>query len=88
MVEAEFTDGAGGFYDTAADAEALYTRPKDPTDNATPSGLSTAVHALALLAELTGRGDSPSPGRGGRAQRRGPGPPGARASPVGCWPAR
>ncbi len=57
VVAAEFTDGAGGFYDTAADAEALYTRPKDPTDNATPSGLSTAVHALSLLAELTGLGD-------------------------------
>ena len=57
VVEAEFTDGAGGFYDTAADAEALYTRPKDPTDNATPSGLSTAVQAFALLAELTGRSD-------------------------------
>ncbi len=57
VVETEFTDGAGGCYDTASDAEALYTRPKDPTDNATPSGLSTAVHALALLAELTGRSD-------------------------------
>ena len=57
VVKAEFADGAGGFYDTAADAEALYTRPKDPTDNATPSGLSTAVHAFALLAELTGLGD-------------------------------
>ena len=73
VVEAEFADGAGGFYDTAADAEALYTRPKDPTDNATPSGLSTAVHAFALLAELTGRGDLRRAGRGGRAQRRGSG---------------
>ncbi len=49
-----FDDGAGGFYDTAADAEALYLRPQDPTDNASPSGLSAAVHALALLGELTG----------------------------------
>ncbi len=57
VVVGEFDDGAGGFYDTAADAEALYTRPMDPTDNATPSGLSTAVHALALLAELTGKGE-------------------------------
>ena len=38
----------------AADAEQLYTRPQDPTDNATPSGLSAAVHALRLMAELTG----------------------------------
>lgn len=49
-----FDDGAGGFYDTAADAEELYLRPQDPTDNASPSGLSAAVHALALLGELTG----------------------------------
>jgi len=47
----------GGFFDTAADAEALYARPQDPSDNATPSGLSSAVHALAGLAELTGRHD-------------------------------
>ncbi|MBA3528584.1 MAG: thioredoxin domain-containing protein, partial [Propionibacteriaceae bacterium] len=50
----QFDDGAGGFFDTAADAEQLYARPQDATDNATPSGLSSAVHALALLAEFTG----------------------------------
>jgi uncharacterized protein len=50
----QFTDAGGGFFDTAADAEQLYTRPQDPTDNATPSGLSAAVHALRLMAELTG----------------------------------
>ena len=50
----QFDDGAGGYFDTAADAEALYTRPADPTDNATPSGLSATVHALRALAELTG----------------------------------
>jgi uncharacterized protein YyaL (SSP411 family) len=50
----QFGDGAGGLFDTAADAEQLYTRPQDPTDNATPSGLSAAVHALRLMAELTG----------------------------------
>jgi uncharacterized protein YyaL (SSP411 family) len=38
-----FGDEAGGFYDTAADAEALVRRPQDPTDNATPSGASAAV---------------------------------------------
>ena len=32
----QFDDAASGFFDTAADAEALYTRPQDPTDNATP----------------------------------------------------
>src|SRR4029450_3424143 len=50
----QFNDTAGGFFDTAADAERLYARPQDPTDNATPSGLSAAVHALRLMAELTG----------------------------------
>ena len=55
VVEEQFGDDTGdGFFDTAADAEVLYTRPQDPTDNATPSGLSTAVHAFALLGELTG----------------------------------
>jgi uncharacterized protein YyaL (SSP411 family) len=51
----EFFDDAGaGFFDTAADAEQLFARPQDPTDNATPSGLSATVHALRLFAELTG----------------------------------
>jgi uncharacterized protein YyaL (SSP411 family) len=50
----QFDDGGVGFFDTAAEAESMYTRPQDPTDNATPSGLSAALHALRLLAELTG----------------------------------
>ena len=54
VVLTEFAD-ADGFFDTAADAERLYLRPQDPTDNATPSGLSTTVHALALLGAATGR---------------------------------
>ena len=37
----------GGFHDTADDAEALVARPRDPSDNASPSGLSATVHALA-----------------------------------------
>ncbi len=49
-----FDDGAGGFFDTGDDAEPLFARPQDGTDNATPSGLSSAVHALSLLSELTG----------------------------------
>jgi uncharacterized protein len=54
VIMEQFSDAGGGFFDTAADAEQLYTRPQDPTDNATPSGLSAAVHALRLMAELTG----------------------------------
>ena len=54
VIDDQFDDGAGGYFDTAGDAESLYTRPADPTDNATPSGLSATVHALRALAELTG----------------------------------
>jgi uncharacterized protein YyaL (SSP411 family) len=46
----------GGFYDTADDAEALVARPRDPSDNAYPSGLSSMVHALAAYAAITGSG--------------------------------
>ncbi|MGZ4466299.1 MAG: thioredoxin domain-containing protein, partial [Nocardioides sp.] len=46
----------GGFFDTADDAEALVARPRDPSDNASPSGLSATVHALAEYAALTGSG--------------------------------
>ncbi|HEY5783235.1 MAG TPA: N-acylglucosamine 2-epimerase, partial [Microlunatus sp.] len=54
VITTEFADG-DGFFDTAADAESLYLRPQDPSDNATPSGLSATVHALSLLGEATGR---------------------------------
>jgi uncharacterized protein len=54
VIMEQFDDAGRGFFDTAADAEQLYVRPQDPTDNATPSGLSTSVHALRLMAELTG----------------------------------
>ncbi|HEX6498035.1 MAG TPA: thioredoxin domain-containing protein [Micromonosporaceae bacterium] len=50
-----FSDDRGGFYDTADFAEPLVTRPADPTDNATPSGLSAAVAALTTYAALSGR---------------------------------
>ncbi|MBX6750005.1 MAG: thioredoxin domain-containing protein [Micromonosporaceae bacterium] len=49
-----FGTGTGGFYDTADDAERLITRPADPTDNATPSGLSSLAAALVSYAALTG----------------------------------
>ena len=46
----------GGFFDTAADAEALVARPRDPGDNASPSGLSSMIHALVDAHALTGEG--------------------------------
>jgi len=49
-----FRAGDGGFFDTAHDAEALVARPRDAADNASPSGLSAIVHALAAYAALTG----------------------------------
>jgi uncharacterized protein YyaL (SSP411 family) len=52
-----FADGAGGYYDTADDAERLVRRPQDPTDNATPSGLAALAGALVTFAALTGRGE-------------------------------
>ncbi|HET7728175.1 MAG TPA: thioredoxin domain-containing protein [Candidatus Limnocylindrales bacterium] len=51
-----FADPAGGFFDTAADAEALVVRPKDIQDNATPSGNAMATTVLLRLAALTGDG--------------------------------
>jgi hypothetical protein len=55
-VLAHFGDGRGGFFDTAADAEALVRRPRDATDNATPSGAAAAAGALLSFAALTGSG--------------------------------
>ena len=49
-----FAAGDGGYYDTADDAEALVARPRDASDNASPSGLSSLVHALVTAAAITG----------------------------------
>jgi uncharacterized protein YyaL (SSP411 family) len=49
-----FGDGRGGFFDTADDAEGLWKRPQDPTDNATPSGQFAAAGALLSHSALTG----------------------------------
>ena len=51
---AHFADPAGGFHDTADDAEGLVVRPRDLQDNATPSGSSMATAVLLRLAALTG----------------------------------
>lgn len=47
---------AAVFYDTAADAEPLVSRPRDPGDNASPSGTSAMIHALVTAHALTGEG--------------------------------
>jgi uncharacterized protein YyaL (SSP411 family) len=49
-----FADESGGFFDTGDDAEQLVRRPKDPTDNATPSGASALAQALVTYSALTG----------------------------------
>jgi uncharacterized protein YyaL (SSP411 family) len=51
-----FADPEGGFFDTAIDHEQLITRPKDPQDNATPSGGAMAATVLLRLAAFTGEG--------------------------------
>jgi uncharacterized protein YyaL (SSP411 family) len=51
---AAFSDGAGGFYDTAADDEPLIFRPADPADNATPSGAFAMAGALLSYSALAG----------------------------------
>ncbi len=54
VVLAHFGDGEGGFFDSADDAESLFKRPQDPTDNAAPSGQALTAEALVTLAALTG----------------------------------
>jgi uncharacterized protein len=49
-----FTDGSGGFYDTADDGEKLLYRPSDPADGPTPSGTFAVAGALLSYAALTG----------------------------------
>ncbi|MBI5964167.1 MAG: thioredoxin domain-containing protein [Chloroflexi bacterium] len=55
MIE-KFNDPNGGFFDTPHDGEALLIRPKDISDNATPSGNSLACEALLKLAAYTDDG--------------------------------
>ncbi len=51
-----FPAGDGGFYDTPETGETLVARPRDPSDNASPSGQSALVHALVGYAAVTGSG--------------------------------
>ncbi len=47
-------DHSGAWFDTAGDAEALFRRPTNPTDNATPAGASALAAALVTASALTG----------------------------------
>jgi len=49
-----FGDGAGGFHDTAHDAEQLVFRPRSRGDNAEPCGQSSLAGALVAYGALTG----------------------------------
>ena len=52
MIASFWDDAINAFFDTAHDHERLITRPREVTDNATPSGTSLAVELLLRLAEL------------------------------------
>ncbi len=58
VVISHYARPEGGFFDTADDSTdsrlSMIKRPQDPTDNATPSGLSAAAGALLTFAAYTG----------------------------------
>jgi uncharacterized protein YyaL (SSP411 family) len=56
IIERFWDEDTQAFFDTAADAEALVTRPRDVTDNAIPSGSSLATELLLLLGDLYAEG--------------------------------
>jgi uncharacterized protein YyaL (SSP411 family) len=47
-------DHAGAWFDTASDAEALFRRPANSIDNATPAGASAIAGALLTASALSG----------------------------------
>jgi uncharacterized protein len=49
-----WSDEAGAFFDTPSDHDELFTRPRDVTDNATPSGTSLAVELMLRLGDVLG----------------------------------
>ena len=67
----------GGFHDTPSDGERLVARPRDPSDNASPSGTSATMHALLAAHALTGDGRWRRRGRGGAGDGVDAGPAGA-----------
>lgn len=57
MVEWFWDDDAQAFFDTPSDGENLVTRPRDTTDNATPSGTSLAAELLLRIGDVLGDAD-------------------------------
>jgi uncharacterized protein YyaL (SSP411 family) len=57
LVEWFWDDEAGAFFDTPSDHEELITRPRDVSDNATPSGTSLAVELLLRMGDVLGEAD-------------------------------
>ena len=57
MVQWFWDVDAEAFFDTPSDHEELLTRPRDFTDNATPSGTSLAVELLLRLGDVVGDAD-------------------------------
>jgi uncharacterized protein YyaL (SSP411 family) len=55
VVDRFWVDDESAFYDTASDSESLVIRPREITDNATPSGNSLAVELLLRLGHLLDR---------------------------------
>ncbi|MCF7551218.1 thioredoxin domain-containing protein [Pseudonocardia sp. WMMC193] len=53
LAVAHFAGPDGTWFDTADDAEALLHRPRDITDNATPSGAAAMANALLTASVLT-----------------------------------
>ena len=54
VVERDYGDGAGGFFTTAHDAEALVVRPRSTLDGPTPSEYGMVAELLAWVAAWTG----------------------------------
>jgi uncharacterized protein len=54
MVEGFWDEASGCFYDTGKRHEALFVRPRNVHDGATPSGSSAAALALIKVSRLTG----------------------------------
>jgi uncharacterized protein len=50
MMDEFYDEQSQQFYDTSRNAEKLVSRPRDPTDNAVPSGTSLAIDLLLRLA--------------------------------------